>query len=410
MIIHILKNSINMKKKENILLLIQSFITYFLIILILNMINSTNNKVDQLELATRTLYKVTDNFILEYEKQFFKQQDNVEILKKLYEWEKQNEQFIYIIANQQNVGKDKEYFPKIFEIGYDAGQETLGTYKSLQVNSNFLTHFSVSTSDGRLFLEKDYSSNNEILPILLGNDYKIYCKLNQNITLYYLGKEFTCEIVGFLEKDSYYNNGYDIKSLDRYIILPSIEMNLNTLPLNAEEKSFELKLFLDKCAGYLYSDCSGAYLQNLINSKCYDLDIQPYSIEGVFSFYPTMWGLEGESLLNLMILFVGIILVSSVLCMSINMSSKIIFFKKYYAIIIANGVEIKKIFWAVALEILLMNMLPLILAMLLATLILGQLPIIHMLIICIAIFILSYIYPFSILSRIQISKVLRGDD
>lgn len=409
MIKHILEDSLNIKKKASKLIFLQCLITYFLIILILNLINITNNKVSQLETATKTLYKVTDNFVNEKEKQLFNQSDNVSVLKNFYEWEKHNDLFTYIICNQQNVGKEKDYFPSIFEIGYEVGQETLGTYKSLQVNNNFLNHFSISVSEGRLFNTNDYSSDNKTIPIILGHDYKTYCELNERITLYYMGKELNCEVIGFLPKDSYYNNGYDLKLLDRYIILPSLEINSDP-SLNTCEKSFELKLYLDKCSGYLYSNYSAAYLQNIISDKCYDLDIVPYSIEGTLNFYPSMWGLEGKALLEILIIFVTIVLITSILCISMNMSSKISLLKKNYAILIANGLEAKVIFQAVALEIILINFISLILATLLAHFIIGQILLAYMVIICIFICIISYIYPFILLKTIRITDVLRGDD
>lgn len=408
MIVEILKASISIKKKISVFLLIQSIITFILIITVLSSINQTTASVKHLESITGSIYKIDDNFIGDTEKQFFTQPDNVDILKRLYTWESTNKRFTYIVAGHQNVETVDKNFPDIFEYGYDSGHAVQNIYNSLQINDNFTSKYSLTVSAGRLFTRTDYSIDNQVIPILLGSDYKRYANLHDRFKMSFLSKPFTCEVVGFLSNNCFYNNGYNIQTLDRYIILPSMEVN--SASTNTEEKTFELKLYLDKCSGYVYSNLPATSMQNMFTEKCYALDITPYQLEGVNNFYPTMWGLEGKQLQSFLLMFVTIITIVSIVCMSINMAVKIIDLKKNYAIYIANGMNKIGLYFSIFLEIAIMNCISLIISTILGFLLGKQIPTFQMISIFLIMCLFSCIYPFIVFKKINLSKVLRGDE
>lgn len=413
MIVHILKRSLGIKKYRNNIIIFQGTISLILIITLLDMYSITLKKVQHLDTITGNLHKVTDNYIGNSERDFFSRADNVKVLKKFYNWETSNNNFTYIVVNKQNFYTDKNIFPSKFEVGYDVSHSTPDTYNSLQINNEFIKHFELAVEQGRLFNKQDFFYKNNVLPIVMGNEYLPYCKLGDKIKVYYLGKNFNCKIVGFLSKESYFNNGYDLESLDRYILMPSLEFNYKTENvdiIDQEQKKFELKLYLDKCSGFVYSKKSTSFLQNLITKKCYSLDIKPYTIEGFISFYPTMWGLEGKQFKELFIIFAIIMSIATILCISINMDAKIIALKRDYAIYIMNGISSKVISLSIILEIMYINFLSLLIASIFAFFLYGELPIILLILIYLILCITASIYPLIMLKKVNISKILRGDE
>lgn len=128
---HIFWESLKIRKKQSVLLIIQCTLMFGLIIAIINIVSINMGKVKQLNQTTTTLNKLTDNFVLEEERKFFSQVDNVSLLKKFYEWEKGNSMWMYIIANRQNAGVVNKKLDAVFEYGYEVRQRTEGTYKSI---------------------------------------------------------------------------------------------------------------------------------------------------------------------------------------------------------------------------------------------------------------------------------------
>lgn len=410
MIQHIFLESLRIRKKENIFLIIQCILMFVLVISLVNISGTSLGKVKQLNQTAISLHKLTDNFILKEENKFFSQSDNVLLLKKFYEWEKSNSLWNYIIASRQNVGTIDMELNEIFEYGYEVRQRTEGTYKSIQINDNFLEHFSLNVYAGRKFYQDDYIYNGGILPILLGNGYNGIFDIHDKVNLYYLGEEFDCEVVGILEPNSYYNNGYNLELLDYYIILPSIERYTSPTKSHDRIKKFELKLYLDKCAGYVVSNVNSNILQNQISKKCYEVDLIPYSLEGLSNYYPTMWGLEGKQLGKILSYFVAIILIGSILCISLNMTSKVSMLTKIYVIFIMNGVRKIEIMRAIILEIAFVAFVSVILAATISFSFWGQIPILTLILCYLFVCFLSSIYPWQMLRKIKLSLIVNEQE
>lgn len=405
-IINLIRDSLKTNKKINILLIFQITMVFILICFSFGFLHQTNLKTLQLKNTTKTLYKIDDNFLGEAEKKFFQQPDNVYILKSFYKWLSQNSEFDYIVANHQSVYVYNSKLPSKFEYGVSTGNNAHGEINSLQVNSKFLTYFNITAEEGRLFNKEDYNLKSSI-PILLGSEFKEYFKLHDHLQLSYLSKHFDGEVIGFINDDCYYNDSYNLRKLDQYIILPSF--GVENLPQNSEDKSFDLKLYLDKCGGLLATDMPANYLQRIITEKCYELDIIPYQIEGTISFYPSIWGMEGEKLQKLINMLIIIITISYIFCISISTASKIRLLKKDYAVYIANGFGMGKIFISVVAEIALINFIAFIIAVFGNQIFGPRIPISQLSIFYLAITLASIVYPYKLLTKIDISKTLRGD-
>ncbi|PHS34293.1 MAG: hypothetical protein COA82_07285 [Alkaliphilus sp.] len=414
MILHILEKSLNVKRNRSYILLFQFVITLILVITVLNIYISVEKSVDHLENVTKGLYKVNDNFVGDSERQFFSQTDNVNILKKLYSWQLSRDEFTYIVVGSQYFHAENNYFPNKFDIFYGSRHDPVGSYESLQVNNAFIEHFKLTVDEGRLFKEEDYHIDNEFLPIIMGYEYIPYSDIGDKITVYYLGKSFESKIIGFLSENSFYNDTYNIKSLNKYILMPAlkttnVDSNTNTI-IDWEQKKFELKLYLDKCSGFLYSEFPSTYLQNMFTEKSYELDIVPYALEMHAAFYPTMWGLEGKHFEKLLFILTIIIFASSIFCISLNMAAKIKVLKRYYSIYIMNGTSSKVIYLSILLEILIINFLALLIASMIGWILYGKLPLMPLSLIYVITCVVSGIYPFFMMNKINISRILRGDD
>jgi hypothetical protein len=395
------------KKKINFYIIVQIITAFIFITVVLNMVLDSKSKVLKLNNAVNDIYKITDDLFDHDERLFFNQSDNVMILKQFYTW--LNSQFNYIVLNHQYLSIEESSFPDMFKLGYENGESIPDVYKSIQVNKYFFDFFSVDIDKGRFFEDSDYNISNEVVPILMGNAYKTYTDISDRIQVYYCGKDITCEIAGFLEEGAYFNNGYDIQSLDRYIVMPSLESPTIEPIMDKEQKSFELKVYLDKCNGFISSSDTGSSIQNMITSKCYELDVRPFLVEGVTSFYLTMWGLEGEQLYQLLMVIAIVMLIISIFCISINMAAKVLFLKKDLSIYISNGLRVRDILLALFFEIISCNLISAILGSLVAFLVYGNILLPQLFCIAFTSSCLELVYPAIVLKKLNISKTLRGD-
>lgn len=403
MIIELLKMSFSYKPRKTILILIQLLLSFFTISVAMSTFDASGKSVKRLNTITKDLYKIHDNYFDEEEDIFFARYDNVNVLQNLFLWENSNDNFEYIVMNRQAVYTEDVDLPIKFEQGYSSGTSTPFTYQSLQANINFFEYFDIQLSNGDYFSPEDYILDDEI-PILLGNNYTNYFKINQKIKISYLGIELNCYIKGFISSESYINNGQNIEYLNDMIVLPSLELNEINNPY------FALKLYLDKCSGYVYSTADINWLQNFLTQKCVEEDILPFTFEGCNGFYLSMWGLEGEQLQRVLVILLTLVCATSIICMSINLSVKIARLKKHYAIYIMNGVERKDIVLSIISEIIILNLIAVFAAYVLSLTAGFQINFIKLFLSIIIMTAISSIYPIFCFRTINISTSIRGKE
>lgn len=399
MIPQLVHDSFKINKHKNIFLLVQGIGAYLLIIFVLSYSSSAKAAVRALDIATAPLYKLVDNFVGEDERNFFAQSDSLSILDNLCQWEENNPNFTYIIANRQPVHIDMALPADLLYTNMDDRG-----YKCLQVNHNFLNYFSLRVQSGRLLSEEDFSIKNDVVPILLGSKYKGHLARNQVIDLSYLGQEFKCQIVGFLAEGSYYNNAYYPQYLDEYIIFPSF----TEYTIDRDNASFVLKLLLDKTNGYIASVHSANEIQQMINEKCLQLDIIPYSLEGIPNFFLSMWGLEGEQLQNILIVFSILIILSTLFSTSLNLTGKLLANRYSYSIMRINGLKRQTLEASVIIEVFLLHSAAMAAACLLSSIFMNTVILFYLLIICIIFTVLSSIMPCMLIHTMELTKIMKG--
>ncbi|WP_251509884.1 FtsX-like permease family protein [Paenibacillus polysaccharolyticus] len=399
-----LVDSLNQRRRRTVLILLQCIASYFLIMLTMNFTTHAKEIAAGVQHASSTLYKVNDHFFDQQEEDFLARPDHLLTLHHLYTWEKTNPHFKYIIASKQHLSLNVSHLPATFQYGYEAGQETPDAYESLQVNQQFLEHFQVKTYEGRLFHAEDYNLNNTVVPIIVGYEYKDYLQLGQSVNVGYMGIELKCKIVGILEQNSFYNDSYALRYMDRVIILPSLEAD----DIYAYPETLMLKLLWDKTNGYISSPLSAEAIQDLFTQKSLQLDIEPYTLEGVSRFYLTMWGLEGEQLQQIFTVFSSVIVVSCLFSLSANIAAKLSIRQYAYGVMIASGVNRRSIRLSILLEVLLIHAASLVLASLFSYVIMHRIQFSVLLPFSMILCLLSCIPPWWMIHRLRLSSTIRG--
>ena len=399
------------KRRKDLLILIQILLSYILITSTFYLLIDTTSNYTQLINTTKTLHKMTDNFIGREERLFFAQPDNVMILKNFYNWLNENEQFTYIIASRQGFYMDENTYPDKFKDGYEDGMIYIEEqYKSRQVNAAFFDHFSIDVSEGRLFEFSDYDIENEIIPILLGYEFRDYAYIGELLDFYYCHKSLVGKVIGFLQKESYYNNGYNIENLDRFILMPALQSSSPYAPIVEENKSFELKVYLDNVSGFISSNLAAHDIQRMITQKSLELNIVPYQLERQFAFYLSMWGMEGEQLQTLFTFSSIFMIIIACMSISMNIANKIQDMKKDIAIYIINGLSIKNIRQNIFIYILYINSFGACISGLLWFFLSGRLYLIQLSILLIINVCIQFTYPYGIIGKLNISKSIKGGE
>lgn len=171
--------------------------------------------------------------------------DNVEQIKMLFEKLKKDEllDFRYTTYNgiefyNDEINYDKNTFPLYpqqcvdgYEEGVPAVEEDYIRLKGLYVDRLFYTEKNVFLDSGAWFKEEDFWVNDTekiTLPVIMGSAYMDYYKIGDKLKNAHIGTEenITLKVIGFLKEDSYfYDNNNDKCLLNRYLLVPSVEIS-----------------------------------------------------------------------------------------------------------------------------------------------------------------------------------------
>lgn len=180
----------------------------------INEYNSYKNK------AEKNYYTITSPITSEEFNKAYNNPTFLNRMKNVYKAFKSNKEYnFYEISNQYVLIKNKN-FPYAFYYGDSA--EKLSN--AVQVGNIFFNVFQLNVESGRLFEADDYLGNGKKeIPVILGNAYKNFYSVGDKIIgVEYLFKNYTFNIVGILEKDSYYITQGNTELLDYKIIMPSL--------------------------------------------------------------------------------------------------------------------------------------------------------------------------------------------
>lgn len=402
MLMELFKESMAYKPKKTLLLFGQMLLSFVAFGFTLSLFSTYTTSVNRLNHVTKQMYKISDNYHGEEESKFFSRADNVGALKALYQWEKTQTTFNYVVMSRQNVSVENKNWPKQCSIDYN-DEEAKNIYQSIQVNPEFFRYFDIHLSEGEMFCDDDYTLD-ENIPLLMGSDYKGVCTIGEDFELYYLGTVLHCTITGFVEENSYINSGEEIEYLNNLIILPSLELK------DGYEHGFGLRLYLDKTSGFIQTNEEIAALQNELTQRCIDLDLLPFTIEGCNGFFLSMWGLEGQQLRTVFLSMLIMVFTTTIICLSLNYSLKIRRFKKNYAICISNGIRRNSIIRSIVFEIFLLNLIAAFIAYVCCFVFGFPQKLWIAFLVAVIVTMIAAIYPISCFNKLNLATALRGKD
>ncbi|MGW9124689.1 hypothetical protein ACWGPW_06780 [Paenibacillus chitinolyticus] len=164
------------------------------------------------QLQEKPRYELTDKLKGEEERLFLGREGVLEDFKGFHRDLTNQNEFTFLERIMQPVYVANFRGSEKFTSGYEDGREP--TYhqsndlnftfvKAVAVNEQTWSEFTFRTSQGRPFDKKDFIlSNQGILPAILGYEYQDVYKVGDRLQIQHYFKNFTMEIVGFLEKNS----------------------------------------------------------------------------------------------------------------------------------------------------------------------------------------------------------------
>ena len=397
------------KVKISGLILIQVILSYILITATFYLVIDTHSNLAQLRYSTQELHHVVGGF--ESIGHFFEQTEDLEMLREFRGWLSNHEQFTFMTYNRQSFYMERDTFPDKFKlIRYGVWKDGWARYRSMQINAAFIEFFGIDVVEGRLFEYYDYDITNEIIPLLLGYEYRNYANIGDYIEFNFWFAELTGEVIGFLERGTYYNNTSNLISLDGYIIMPALELRSQTIPLIRNERFLIGGVYLDNSFGLIASEYPRVAIQEMVTRKSQELNmVSPRMLYTLPPFYLAMWGMEGEQLQALFTFAAIFMIVIAGFSMSINIANKIQQMKRNIAIYVANGMSLNAVRQSIFIYIAFINLLGAVIAALLWLSLTDILYLLPLVIITMVNILIQLIYPYLLVGRLHISKAMNGE-
>lgn len=215
-------------------------------------IDFDNKNVESIYLRVTDVYDQKNQKKLS---EFFFQKNSLELMKEFSHIV--NEEFNFLEFDTQPLLL-KDNFRYKDEFRKDYGSNSFGvndhigiSLKSVQIGKNAYDFFSLENQvvNGKGFEKNDFLFNNKIIPAMLGHEYSELINLGDTIKFNYLSKDISLKVIGFLKKDTSIGINNKIHFLDRYIVIPSLEVYFE--PENEADEKFQKILYSLKNWGYI---------------------------------------------------------------------------------------------------------------------------------------------------------------
>lgn len=185
---------------------------------------------------------------------FFEQPNSLEVLKNVYSVLTSNNEYAYyeIMDNYVEYTGHYSLSPEFLVNQDNCNNATTGTaltpLLSLQLSKDVINDFGLCDRiiEGRKFEKEDFNlQGNKQVSVILGYNYKSYFNLGDSFNFNYLGANFNCRIIGFLDIITQLNVEELKYNLDDYIILPAFN------ECSLDDNDFEKILYSLKNSCYL---------------------------------------------------------------------------------------------------------------------------------------------------------------
>ena len=163
----------------------------------------------------------------------------------------------------QSLDELKRAYKELTSIDYyEINNQFLEIYltKCFQISKNCIEKFGLEVKDGNTFSDDDMKYvSGKYIPVIVGSDYADTLKVGDLLKGVYIQDEFTYEVIGVLSKGANINLGGHEVSLDRYLVMPSFDIEED--PINAEDDMFQVRHYANKLSGKLHYDSFMQFLE-----------------------------------------------------------------------------------------------------------------------------------------------------
>lgn len=250
-------------KKEHILLTAKSILIFLLSLLIVLLLNLISYKIEIPRMKDKYALQLFDQIdhekLMEY---FHNDLEREKLFNYVKEVSSQNEYAYLEIIKQPLVVKKLE-FQEIKDIEYKgdgnnldgSGNAQIMFINAMQISDNVFREFQLEVEKGDSFKCPSYMevSASGMMDCILGHNYDTYYSPGDKISVVYMNKKMTLNIIGIVAKDSavFHNGKYS--KLDNYIIMPSLRID-NISADTIEDKVFLTSLASQKINGMFIID------------------------------------------------------------------------------------------------------------------------------------------------------------
>lgn len=262
--------------------------------------------------------------------------------------------------------KDFPDYKEEFRVGYETG--TMIDYndylalKAFYADTLFCGEFGISIDKGRAFAPEDFvvtSSEQIVLPVLLGSDYRDLYQIGDRIENAHLGtiQTVTLEVIGFFSDGSYFYDNNTMKQiLDRYMVLPAAETSYDGRLTDGTYDDFTHASYDSFKIDNTRILCEQSEYQNV---KTHVMELfREYGFSELYLFeesegYVTYLQHAHEDTVTSMVITVFIIAMI-VIMICIQTYYRIIQNQKKYCILMLNGITTWQLFLLIVIETFLM--------------------------------------------------------
>lgn len=287
------------------------------------------------DILNHNVFRLTDNFLGEKETDFYNSKTAVAQLKQFNEEISNNKLFKFYEINAQSIYIPYFEHNEIFINGYENGTPqpqanmkhnnqniTLVPVKSFQLSENVFHDFNIKLESGRMPKTGNWAYvKGDVIPILLGSEYRTFYEIGDSIDVYYLSNSpFKGKIIGFLEKGSNITiNEEYMHYLDRCMVLPSF--GFHESPQTDREKWQQFMQYLAKNSGIIVSAYDMQEISREISVITRNVGLEENSYVLINQkFANTLFNLTTDNLIMLLSCF--FIIMSLLLIMSLNVLVK----------------------------------------------------------------------------------------
>lgn len=161
------------------------------------------------------------------------------------------------------------------------GNRIIYPTKCFQISKNCIEKFELEAAEGNAFCDDDMKYvNGESIPVLIGSDYTDMLEVGDLLKGIYIQNEFTYKVIGVLKKGSNINLGGREVNLDRYLVIPSFDIEEN--PINEEDDMFQVRHYANKLSGKLHYDSFMQFLE--FYKRIFDINNEIFKTEGKIVF------------------------------------------------------------------------------------------------------------------------------